>query len=153
MPNRPARLPHSELTFDQQVKVRANLMRSASQVANQLHEYIGKGTIRVAGNDIVLTNERLAAYRVILDRTIPTLSSTEITHKTGLEGMSSDQLTERLAQLIKSKPELGARLQEALGGRLIEGERVNPPERGVEGKAEATSDSAAQTPARNNHTS
>ena len=152
MPNRPARLPHSELTFDQQAKVRANLMRSASQAANQLHEYIRNGTIRVAGNDIVLTPERLAAYRLIFDRTIPSLSATEITHKTGMEDISSGQLTERLAELIKARPELADRLREALGGKVIEGERVeaNPPERGVE--ETVTSDRAAQSPDRNTQT-
>ena len=129
------RQPRSELTFNQQGHVRANLMRSATQIANQLHDYIRKGTITINSveggehkrKEIVMTPERLSAYRLVLDRTVPSLSATEITHRTGMEGMTTEQLTEKLAALVKARPELGERLHAALGGRLIEGRRVEAP--------------------------
>ena len=119
--------PRSQLTFNQQSHVRANLMRSAGKIASQLHEYIRDGTITVAGRSIVMTPERLSAYRLVLDRTVPSLSATEITHRTGMEGMTTEQLTEKLAALVKARPELGERLHAALGGRLIEGRRIETP--------------------------
>ena len=127
--------PRSELTFNQQSHVRANLMRSATQIANQLHDYIRKGTItinKVEGGkatrcETTMTTERLAAYRLVLDRTVPTLSATEITHRTGLEGMTTEQLTEKLAALVKARPELGEKLFAITGGKTLEAMRVEPP--------------------------
>ncbi len=114
------RMPRSQLTFSQQGQVRANLMRSASAIASQLQEYIEAGFITVAGKEVTMTTERLQAYRLVLSKTVPDLSSTEITHKSGLEGMDSGQLVTRLAQLAQARPELREKLYEALGGRLIE---------------------------------
>lgn len=121
----------SELTVSQQNHVRANLMRSASKISTQIEHYIETGEVKVAGNIIPMTPERLSTYRLVLDRTVPTLSTTEITHKTGLANMDSAQLVSKLADLVKGRPQLRAKLQEALGGRLIEGEVVteqNPPQ-------------------------
>ena len=94
-------------------------MKSASLVANQLDEYIRNGRVVIAGNEITIDQPRLAAWRMVLDRTIPTLSSTEITHKSGLEGMDTGKLVSRLAELVRVRPELAERLQEALGHRII----------------------------------
>lgn len=120
--------PRSKLTFSQQAHVRANMMGSAAMIARQLHEYIDTGELKVAGKLIEIDNTRLAAWRMVLDRTIPTLSATEITHKSGLESMDSGRLVERLALLVKDRPELASKLQEALGGKVIEGtqETQNP---------------------------
>lgn len=114
----------SALTVDQQNHVRAKMLQTASIIAGQLGRYIEDGKIVIAGRDILLTPERLAAYRLILDRTIPTLSATEVTHKSALEGMDQGALVNRLAELVRLRPELGDRLMEALGGRLIEGSAV-----------------------------
>ncbi len=110
----------SALTVDQQNHVRAKMLQTASIIAGQLGRYIEDGKIVIAGRDILLTPERLAAYRLILDRTIPTLSATEVTHKSALEGMDQGALVNRLAELVRLRPELGDRLMEALGGRIIE---------------------------------
>lgn len=123
----------SELTVSAQSHVRANLMRSATQIAHQVEHYLEHGTIKVGKGDnekvIPMTNERLSAYRLVLDRTIPTLSSTEITHKSALSNMDSTQLVQRLAEMAKKNPKLKERLLEALGERLIEAEVVkeSPP--------------------------
>lgn len=95
-------------------------MNTASKIATQLADYIGKGQIVIAGNVIELTTERLQAWRMVLDRTVPTLSATEITHKSGLESLDSAALIGRLTELAKQRPELAAKLQEAIGGKLIE---------------------------------
>lgn len=95
-------------------------MRSATLIANQAHEFIETGELMVAGNPIDLTSERLALWRLVLSKTIPDLSATEITHKSGLESMDQGKLVGRLAELVKTRPELAERLQEAIGGRIIE---------------------------------
>jgi hypothetical protein len=95
-------------------------MRSATQIATQLHEYVTTGQLKVADKEIDLSTERLAAWRMVLDRTIPSLSSTEITHKTGVEAIGTDKLVARLADLSKARPELAVQLQEALGIRVLE---------------------------------
>jgi hypothetical protein len=114
--------PRSLLTADQQGHVRSNLMKSAGKIARQLDDYVEEGKIMVAGREVKLTSERLTAYKMILDRTIPTLSSTEIKRTTALEGMTSAQLVDKLAALVKARPELAEKLMGALGGRLIQHE-------------------------------
>ena len=131
------RMPRSQLTFSQQGQVRANLMKSAASIARQLQEYIEEGFVKVAGKEITMTTERLQAYRLVLSKTVPDLSSTEITHKSGLEAMDSSQRVMRLAQLAQARPELRTKLYEALGGRLIEAEPVE-----VEAGAKASPDSS-----------
>lgn len=115
------RKQRSVLTADQQRHVRANMMNTASKIATQLGEYVTKGKMVIAGREILLTSERLAAYRLILDRTVPTLSATEVTHKSGIEAMDQGALVARLAELARARPELAAKLQEAIGGRVIDG--------------------------------
>lgn len=114
------RARRSVLTMDQQKHVRANLMNTASSIATQLGDYVTKGQITIAGRVIELTSERLQAWRMVLDRTVPTLSATEITHKSGLESMDSAGLISRLTELARQRPELAAKLQEAIGGKVIE---------------------------------
>ena len=116
----PMKMPRSKLTADQQRHVRANLMRSASAIANQMHEYITTGQLVLAGRAVDMSSERIAVWRLALDRTVPSLSATEITHKSGLEAIDSSALVGRLAELVKVRPELAARLHEALGERVIE---------------------------------
>ncbi len=116
----PTSTPRSKLTKSQQSHVRANLMRSASQIANQLYEYVTTDKIKVANREIDMTSERLASYRLVLGKTVPDLSATEITHKSGLESMDSAGLISRLTELAKQRPELAAKLQEAIGGKVIE---------------------------------
>ena len=116
------RMPRSQLTFSQQGQVRANLMKSAAAIAGQLNEYINDGFITVAGKEITMTTERIQAYRLVLSKTVPDLSATEITHKSGLEAMDTGQLVARLAQLAQARPELRKQLHEVLGGKLIEGQ-------------------------------
>ena len=115
---------HSVLTFDQQMHVRRRMMISASKIANQLDEFVDKGQVIGAGNEVKLTTERLAAYKLILERTVPTLSSTEIKRTSVLESLSTEQLVDKLAQLVKARPELAETLTEALGGRVIAGEQT-----------------------------
>lgn len=96
------------------------MMVSARLISNQLYDYIKDGRLEVAGNEVELTSERLAAWRLVLNKTIPDLSATEITHKSGLESMDQGKLVTRLAELVKTRPELAQRLQDAIGGRVIE---------------------------------
>lgn len=112
--------PRSVLTTSQQSHVRANMMRTAALIAHQLGQYTEHGTLTVAGREIPLTTERLAAWRMVLERTIPTLSSTEVKHTSALEGMATQQLINRLATLARTRPDLQRRLQEALGGMVID---------------------------------
>lgn len=121
MPNKPKR---SALTVDQQNHQRSRMMQSASKIISQLDEYVRQGYITVAGKQHSIDTTRLQAYRMILDRTVPTMSSAEITHKSEYEGMDTGKIIERLAQIASKKPELAVQLQEALGGRVISGEIV-----------------------------
>ena len=129
-------LKQGALTFDQQRTVRTRMMATASRIAAQLHQYAEEGRMVVAGREIPLTSERLAAYRLILERTVPALSATEITHTTAMEQMSSAQLVERLGELVKARPELADRLWSALGGRVI---NATPKPAGPNGASESAS--------------
>lgn len=117
MPNKPKR---SALTVDQQNHQRSRMMQSASKVISQLDEYVRQGYITVAGKQHSIDTARLQAYRMILDRTVPTMSSAEITHKSEYETMDTGKIIERLAQIASKKPELAVQLQEALGGKVID---------------------------------
>ena len=110
----------SVLTADQQQSVRAKMMKSAATIASQLDQYIEKGHLHVAGKSVELTSNRLAAWRLILDRTVPTLSNAEITHKREVETLDSNALLDRLTNLAKARPDLAQRLQEAIGGKVID---------------------------------
>jgi len=110
----------SALTVDQQNHERARMMQSASKVISQLDEYVRTGAITVAGKTHSIDATRLQAYRLILDRTVPTVASKEITHKSEYEDMDTGKIVERLALLASKKPQLAAQLQEALGGRVID---------------------------------
>ena len=116
--------PKSMLTTRQQGEVRSRLMTTATAIANQLDGYVKTDTIVLnTGKEIKMSPARLQAYRLVLERTIPTLSATEIKHKSSLESLSTDALVVRLASLAKQRPELSAKLLEALGGRVIEPDR------------------------------
>ena len=121
MPRIPRR---SALTADQQDHQRAKLMISAGKIISQLDEYITKGHITVAGKERKIDSTRLAAYRMVLDRTVPTISAAEITHKSEYEQLSTDDILAQLAKLASKKPELVSKLHDALGGKVIDGETV-----------------------------
>lgn len=121
---------HSELTFRQQGLIRSKLMASAAMISEQIREYVETGKIVVAGQEYGMTPERLATYRLVYDRTVPTLSATEITHRSGIETMDTTQIVSRLSQLVKVAPELREQLYEALGASLInaKAELIGPSE-------------------------
>lgn len=110
------------LTTSQQGHLRAHMAKTAAAIASQIHEYVTEGEVKVCGKSVGMTPERLASYRIILERTVPTLSSTEVTHRSGLADVGTDQLVNRLVELAKARPELASRLSEAFGGRLINNE-------------------------------
>ena len=121
--------PKSMLTSRQQVDLRGRLMLSAAKIASQLDEYVESNKITLNnGNEVKMSPARLQAYRLILERTIPTLSATEIKHKSSLESISTDALVARLASLAKQRPDLSQKLLEALGGRVIEPARTHQGE-------------------------
>ena len=134
------KMQRSVLTASQQGHVRAKMMTTASVIAEQLGRYVKEGQLTIAGREITMSSERLAAWRMVLDRTIPTLSATEVTHRTGIESMGSDQLVARLADLVRTRPELGERLQAALGGRLIEAVDQEAPDRNTGNESAAPID-------------
>ncbi len=120
------------LTTRQVSEVRAGMMKTAALIGHQLHKYIDKGELIVAGKPIELNEQRLKAWKLVLDRTIPTLSASEVTHKSGLESMDSGALIGRLVELAKQRPELASRLQEALGGKVIDHQAVEDNHQAVE---------------------
>ena len=97
-------------------------MNTASAIAHQLHEYITTDRVIVAGREVRMDAARLTAYRTVLERTVPALSTTTVEHRSGLEGMGTEQLIGRLAKLVRSRPELGDRLREVLDGRVVTGD-------------------------------
>lgn len=120
----PQHTPRSVLTVSQQGHLRARMMKSATTISTQIHQYLTTGVIKIQDKEIGMTSERLATYKLVLDRTIPTLHATEITRTSDLDNMTTDGLVDRLAQLAKARPELLQRLNEVLGGRLIEGTTI-----------------------------
>ena len=121
----PARVwtqPRSELTADQQRNVRARLMTTASVIAEQLGRYVRGEEVGHNGKALRIDSTRLAAYRLVLERTVPALSMSTVEHKSALETLDSAALLNRLAELVKARPELAGRLREALGERVIEAE-------------------------------
>lgn len=117
----PARQPRSQLTFRQQHVLRDKLMHTASLVCRQIHEVLETGKLVIAEKEIEVDVARLKAWNMVLNKTIPDLRATEITHKTSLGDTSTDQLLERLVELAKERPELQKRLSELMGVRVIEG--------------------------------
>lgn len=107
-------------------------MRSASHIAVQLEDYIEKGYITLYGKQHEMTNIRLNAYKTVLDRTVPVLTSTEIRQTNAMEGMDTSAILHRLAELAKARPEFQEKLQRALGGVPIEGVVVDDGKTGVE---------------------
>jgi len=120
----PRKTKRSVLTADQQNHHRAKLMVSAGKIVSQLDQYIKDGFITVAGKEHMIDNTRLAAYRLVLDRTVPTISASEITHRSENETLSTEDILGKLMGIAAKKPELAAKLQEVIGGRIIQGERV-----------------------------
>ena len=118
--------PRSALTFDQQRSVRARLMSTASAIAHQLDEYITTGKVIVAGREVRMDAARLAAYKTVLERTVPALSLTAVEHRSPMEGMGKEALVARLGEIVRARPELGERLREALGGCLVNAEESRP---------------------------
>ncbi len=118
----------TKLTGRQVAEVRASMMKTAALIGNQLHRYIEDGKLVIGKNEIEITPSRLAAWKLVLDRTVPTLSASEITHKSGLESMDSGKLIGRLVELTRQRPELATKLQDALGIRVIQGEHETIPD-------------------------
>lgn len=117
--------PKSMLTTRQQGELRGKLMHTASKVATQLDGYVENNQVQLQTGELVnMSPARLQAYRLILERTIPTLSATEIRHKSSLESLGTDALVTRLAALVQQRPELQAKLMEALGPKVIEASAV-----------------------------
>ena len=110
------------LTEDQQNEQRARMMKSASTIIGQLDEYLERGVVTVGGRRTVMTSERLTTYRLVLSKTLPDLTAREVTHRNELEALSSEQLMAKLKMMASKSPILAKKLQDAIGGKVIEGE-------------------------------
>lgn len=113
--------PKSMLTTRQQGEQRGRLMLIAGKIAAQLDHFIDTDKVKLLNGELVaLSPARLQAMRLILERTIPTLSATEVRHKSALESMGTDALVSKLAQLVQQRPELHEKLVEAMGPKVIQ---------------------------------
>ncbi len=122
----PKRLPAP--TKEQQGHLRAKAMQIAGIGLAQMREYLETGFISVANNEpITMTNERLNTIRTALNKCLPDMHHSEVQKTNKYEGASTEELIASLAKMAQERPQLARRLNDVLGGKVIEGEKIEDP--------------------------
>ena len=108
-------------TKNQQLHLRAKMMNLAAKCQTQIQQYLDDGVINVSGNEYEVTNERINVWKLVFSKSLPDEKDVKMTHTTGLEELSQGELLSKLADMVQQRPDLAKRLNEVVGGKLIEG--------------------------------
>ena len=122
----PRRLPAP--TKEQQGHLRHKAMQIAGIGLAQMKEYLETGFIKVGDNEVTMTNERLNTIKMALGKCVPDMHHTEVEHSKSYESLSTDDLILKLAAMASERPALAARLNEVIGGKLIQGQSDRVPD-------------------------
>lgn len=103
-------------------------MPAAVAAVNQLSQYIIEDRIVIsdgtkAGMEVKMTPQRAQIYRLVMSKILPDLQATTIERKTALQELPTEALIDKIAEMAKGRPELTAKLLEAIGGKVIQVEQ------------------------------
>ena len=114
-------------------------MQVAALGLGQMKEYMETGEISLAHGKVEMNSDRLKVIQLALAKCLPDMHHTEVQRTSTFESVGTNELLEKLAAMTKERPQLAKRLNEVLGGKLIEGSTGEPAQASDKGEDQTAS--------------